>query len=913
MSWNRWRVALGLGGILVAAMMAQGCAGGVTGPVAPEPSVDQGTKSEEPSPRQRAKSLAEQMTLEEKVAYLGGHDEFYIRGIERLGIPPIKMADGPVGCRNWGPSTAYPASIALAASFSPELAGEVGAAIARDCRARGVHILLAPAVNIQRSPLNGRNFEYLGEDPWLARRVAVDFIRGVQGGGVMATVKHFVANNQEWDRNHVSSELSERALREIYFPAFEGAVKEAQVASVMTAYNPVNGAFSSHNSFLLRDVLREDWNFDGFVMSDWRAVHDTEGAVIGGTDLEMPSAQFMTLERMTPLLEAGTLTESQITEKVENILTGLIRFGFLEGEQLVEAPVADERSAEVALTAARKGVVLLKNAQVAGDSLLPLDVSKLKKIAVVGPNASPGVHGGSGSAYVTPVQVVSLVDGIRSAAPEIEVVSHSGIQEYSEFSFLGAAVFEGPVKQEVFEGKELAGSPVSTTSVDRVDFRPDGKAPVKGVGPENYSVRWTGQVRLEGRQALQFMTNADDGVRVFVDGKKVLDDWSDHAPRMQAEMVTLSSGRHEIVVEYFQGILGSICQFGVGPKVKPGDLHGHGELSSTLGNADVIIVGVGYGQSSETNSLGTSYPPFWPSGWARAAGIVEAEDDDRKFELPSAQVATIQAAVKTGKPVVVVGYAGGGVDFEPWLSQVQGLLWAWYPGQEGGTALAEILFGAVNPSGRLPVTFARSYDDHPAADSYSLRGPLGEEEGRGAEARLELCEGRPAHGPFEKHGKSDKELFLSPYCEDIYVGYRGFDLAGTEPLYAFGFGLSYTSFEFDGLEVTMDAQGELSARLSVTNTGKRAGREVVQIYAAPKSAKNFAPQKLAAFQAVELRPGETRRVELKLDPRSFAMFDAASGDGWVQPAGEVEVRASASSRDHRLRHVLKIPEKRKVP
>lgn len=858
-----------------------------------------------PEPHVRAQALVARMTLEEKIEYLGGVRDFFIRAVPRLGIPEIKLADGPVGCRNWGPSTAYPASIGLAASFQPLLPEKVGRSIARDCRARGVHILLAPGVNIQRSPLGGRNFEYLGEDPFLAKESAVAFIRGVQAGGVMATVKHFAANNQEWDRNHVSSEVSERALHEIYFPAFEGAVKEARVGAVMTAYNPVNGTFASHNATLLRELLREQWGFQGFVMSDWAATHDTLGAIKGGLDLEMPSAKFMTLEKVQALIAKGDVREPEIDEKVTSILRALIAAGFLDREQHVAAPEDDPASAAVALDAARQSLVLLKNG-LDKTPLLPLKSEQVKNIALVGPNVHPGVHGGSGSAYVTPVHVVSLLDGLKKSAPNVQVKHHPGIQEHTEFSLLGGKIFSGPVTQEIFAGKELSGEPLHRSVVDRVDFRPDGKSPASGVGEENYSVRWKGRIAVAKDTTYKFMTNADDGVRVFLDGKNVLDDWSDHAPRMTSAEIRVKKGEHEVVVEYFQGILGSICQFGAGKKVAPGELHGQAQLQETLAGADVVVVAVGFGQSSDTNSLGTAYPPFWPSGWARAAGVVEAEDDDRQFSLPKAQLATLEAAIGTGKPVVVVGYAGGGVDFEPWLSRVSALIWAWYPGQEGGTALAELLWGNLNPSARLPVTFARRYADHPAASSYSTRVALPGEESRGYHARLESCGSAAGDGSQIKHAKSESELFLSPYCEDVFVGYRGFDRSGVEPLFPFGFGLSYTEFDFAKLRVDKSAD-RVAVSLTIKNKGPRLGRETVQIYVAPQNDKESAPQKLAAFTSVELQPGESKQVELVLEPRAFARY--VPGEAWVQHSGTYEIRVSASSRDHRLRESIVLPRK----
>ncbi len=871
-----------------------------------------------PTAEERARNLVERMTLDEKLLYLGGDRDFYIRPIKRLGIPEIKMADGPVGCRNWGPAPAYPASIAQAATFDPSTSHAIGSAIARDCRARGVHILLAPGVNIQRSPLNGRNFEYLGEDPYLARDQAVSFIRGVQEGGVMATVKHFAANNQEWDRHHVSSEVSERALNEIYFPAFEGAVKVAGVGAVMSSYNLLNGAYASHNAFLLRETLRKRWGFSGLVMSDWAAVYDAEGGVRGGTDLEMPRAEAMSPEALSRLLKEGRINEADIDEKVQHILQTLIRFGFLDRKQTVDAPEDDPKSAEVALDVARKSLVLLKNRETDGRPVLPLDVPNIKKIAVVGPNATPAVHGGSGSAYTVPPHTISLLEGIKALLPEAEVVHHRGITEVSGFGSLGTAVFSEPVKQEIFLGKELKGEPVATSKVDRINMLADGAPPAPGVPAENYSIRWTGTVTAKQRGKYQLMTNADDGVRVFLDGQLVIDDFSDHAPRMKETELELKAGTHDVVVEYFQGILGSICQFGFGKKVPTGQHVGENELLKVIDGADVVIVAVGYGQSAETNSMGSAYKPFWPPGWARKAGIVEAEDDDRSFALPAPQIKTIQTVTRRASRTVVVGFAGGGIDFDPWLSEVEGLLWAWYPGQEGGTAIAETLVGKNNPSGKLPVTFARRYEDHPAANSYGLALPLPEEKERGSRALLDACPNATESTlnlVHERTGRGEGPKLMSPYCEDVFVGYRGFDRDQTEPLFPFGFGLSYTSFSYSELRAEAQASGALVATLKVSNSGQHSGDEVVQIYVAPVSngADSGPPrpiQQLAGFKRVHLAPGAEELVTIPLNPRALGYYQTKGKKGWIIPKGHYEVRASRSSRHHQRQTVLQLDERR---
>jgi beta-glucosidase len=452
------------------------------------------------------------MTPGEKIDYLGGDRSMYIRGVPRLGIPEIKMSDGPAGCRNWGPSTAYVAPVGLAAAFDERLAERVGASIGRDCRARNVHILLAPGMNIARTPLGGRNFEYLGEDPFLAGTTAAAYIRGVQSAGVLATAKHFVANDQEWDRTHISSEVDQRTLHEIYLFPFERAVKQGQVASVMTAYNLLNGTYCSHSKYLIRDVLEKDWGFSGFVMSDWHAAQDTMGAIEGGLDLEMPSGKFINRDSVEPLLKAGKIDAAAIDARIRRILLTLARAGFLDHPQTSDAPLDDPRSAEVALDEARRSLVLLKNSK----DLLPLDRKAIKRIAVIGPNADPAVVGGYGSAWVTPFHAVSVLAGIKQAAPSASVDYHVGVHQTSEYALLGRPVFDGPVEQAVFRGRELEGAPISTTQVDRIDYRPEGdhpKPPVAGAPSENFSVRWKGQVTMSAAGPYRFATNIRDQYR----------------------------------------------------------------------------------------------------------------------------------------------------------------------------------------------------------------------------------------------------------------------------------------------------------------------------------------------------------------------------------------------------------------
>jgi len=823
-------------------------------------------------PEARAADLLSRMTLEEKIDYLGGDRSFYIRGVERLGIPEIKMSDGPAGCRNWGPSTAYPAPLATAAAFDGALAERVGKSIGRDCRARGVHILLAPGVNIHRSPLAGRNFEYLGEDPYLAGKTAAAFIRGVQGEGVLATVKHFAGNNQEWDRNHVSSEIDERTLREIYLPAFERAVREGGVSAVMTAYNLLNGTYCSHHPWLTRDVLKKQWGFSGLVMSDWGAVHDTMGAVTGGCDLEMPSGKYMNRDALMPLVTQQKIDVAAIDEKVLRILRTIAAAGFLDHPQKRdEIPLDDPGSVAAALDSARRSIVLLKNS----GGLLPLDRSKIKRVAVIGPNADPAVVGGYGSAFVTPFHAVSLLDGVKQAAGSVTVDYHPGIRQSAPFAIIGKPCFAGPVQQEVFAGKDLAGAPISTATVDRINYRPEGgmaTPPSPGLPSENFSVRWTGEIAVDQAGRYQVMTNTDDGVRVFFDQKKIIDDWSDHPAKTNSTTLDLQPGRHAVVVEYYQGGGGAIAQFGFGPEGRANaPFEGTGEVTSLARQADVVIVSIGFGQSAETNSLQSAFDGRWPPVWARERGLVEAEDSDRPFTLPAAQIETVRLVAAANPRTIVVVNAGGAVDLQKIVDRVPALVWAWYPGQEGGRAAADILFGTVNPSGKLPVTFAKRYEDYPSAPYYNVN----------------------------QGGKT-------PYTEGVFVGYRGFEARKVQPQFPFGFGLSYTTFKYSDLQATPAADGSAAVTLKVTNTGPRDGDEIVEVYVAPpKSNVARPPKELKGFARVSLGKGETKQVSLTLEPRAFAYWDDAKKQ-WAVEAGAYEVMAGASSADVRLRRKIDV-------
>lgn len=810
--------------------------------------------------KQRVDGILSQMTVEEKIDYIGGDKEFYIRAMPRLGLPEIKMSDGPMGVRNYGLSTAYPANVCLAATWNPVLAGQFGAAIGRDCRARGVHILLAPGVNIYRSPLCGRNFEYMGEDPCLTATMVVPIVRAVQEQGVLATVKHFAANGQEYDRHHVSSEIDERTLREIYLQAFRAAVTKGKVACAMNAYNLLNGIHCTEHDWLNNQLLKKEWGFDGILMSDWMSTYDAVGAANGGLDLEMPFAKWMNQANLLPALADGRVSQKTIDEKVRRILRTIVRFGFLDREQTDSSiPMYDPTSAAAALAVAREGIVLLKNEKGGREpfsSLLPLDRKKLKKIAVIGPNAVPAVTGGGGSSEVKPVRAPSVLDAVISAAGEdVAVYYERGMMAEAMNPIFANSIFtckaaDGSAQQglaaEYFTSKDLSSQP-KTRRVDRtVNFDWGSQRP-DWLPNEGFSIRWTGQLTPTASGGYTLVSRCDDGVRVWFGGKLVIDDWSQHPARLMTAQVQLEAGRsYDVKVEYFDAGGQCVAQFGWGTVSESPDF----AAARLAKEVDAVILCVGYDAKTE------------------------GEGADRKFELPAGQERLISAVLEANPNTVVVLNAGGAVKTEGWIDRVPALLHAFFPGQEGSQAIAEILFGELNPSGKLPFTFEKRAEANPT---------------------------------FANYGSADMK---TTYKEGIFVGYRGFDKQNIEPLFPFGHGLSYTSFVYSALKVEpaqAGAKQRVKVSFDIENTGSRAGAEVAQVYVGRvgSSVVERAPKELKGFRKVALGKGRKKTVTVTLDVADLAYWDV-NQKAWVVEPGTYEVSVGASSRDIRVKGQLAV-------
>jgi len=747
-----------------------------------------------------------------------------------------------------GPATAFPCGALMASTWDTELVKRIGQAIGEEARNKGTGslVLLGPAVNIHRSPLGGRNAEYFSEDPFLAARLGVAYIQGMQGTGIAACVKHFACNNEEEDRSTVNVNVGERALREIYLPAFEAAVKEGKVEAVMSAYNRLNGFHCSANSYLLNEILKCDWNFDGLVMSDWGAVHET-AAVQAGNDLEMPTGENMSVAKLKDALAAGSVSQAAVDDSVRRVLRTIIRVGLLDGPVVPDAKLVNSpEHKKLAFEAATKGIILLKNEH----NLLPLDRQKIKSIAVIGDAAQKMQVGALGSPEVRPVHVAELLDGIKDQAGQSIQVQYV-IARMDGDPVPGSAIQQPDDKDahgfraEYFNNMDLEGTPALVRLENQIDIEHSG-SPAPGIPNTHFSVRWTGKLVAPTNGTYVFSFTGDDGFRVFLDGKPLIDHWVNGAATAVMGRADLEAGKsYDLRVEYFQDGGDFLAQFGWQPPAQAP----YTSALEAAQNSDIAIVCV-------------------------STRHTEGEGSDRpSMELPGHQSALIRAVTAANKNTIVVLNTGTPVEMKDWLGQTPALIEAWFPGQEGGAALAAILFGEVNPSGKLPDTLAANRDDYPDVGNFP--------------------------------GK-DNEV---SYGEGIYIGYRHFDKAGIQPLFPFGSGLSYTTFEYKNLKLSrhkLQPDGNLTASVDILNTGKRAGEEVVQLYVHATQPKVDRPEReLKGFSKVALEPGETRTVQFTLTPRALAYFDV-TGRQWKADQGEYQIEIGASSRDLRLKSLLQL-------
>jgi beta-glucosidase len=805
--------------------------------------------------------LLSQMTLQEKVSLLAGTNMWYTVPVERLGIPSLKMTDGPNGARGAGSltggvkTTCFPAEISLASTWNTDLVGRVGQALADETKMKGAQVLLGPTVNIQRSPLGGRNFECFSEDPYLSARLAVAYITGLQQEGVGASIKHYVCNDEEFERYSISSEVRERVMREIYLPPFEAAVRESRPWTVMAAYNLVNGIAASESPLLLTEILRDEWSFDGVVVSDWfESVKSTAASVNAGLDLEMPGPRWRG-EQLLAAVERGEVSEVTIETSVRRLLLLLDKAGLFEHPQAVAEQAIDlpERRALVR-EAAAEGIVLLKNEQ----QILPLQHEKLTSIAVIGPNAQVAQITGGGSAQVNAHYAVTPFEGIVARVGDhVRVGYEQGCTNYRLLPLLDANLLlagtrgsERGLAVEYFNSGNLSGAPVNRETQSTADLMWFSQLPA-GVDPQQFSARVSGRFTPQETGPYTFGLVSAGLSRLSIDGREVIENWTQQTPggeyfgfgstEVQA-VVPLEAGHEYLLTLEFaksETALLAAVRLGVLAPVPADTIERAARLAAA---SDVAIVCVGFG------------------------GEWQSEGFDRPdMDLPGQQNALVEQVAAANPRTIVVLNTGSPITL-PWLEKVAAVVQAWYPGQECGNAIADVLFGDVTPSGKLPQTFPVRLEDNPAYLNFP--------------------------------GENGKVY----YGEGLFVGYRYYDKKHIAPLFPFGFGLSYTTFSYSPLRLSVqeiNPDDMLQVSVDVTNTGLRAGKEVVQLYVRDKQARLQRPEKeLKAFAKVHLEPGECKTVTLSIGRSALAYYDDLAHK-WVTEAGEFEVLVGASSQDIR--------------
>jgi len=801
----------------------------------------------------RVQDLLGRLTFDEKLLLLGGTG-FGTQPVARLGLPAMGMCDGPIGVRGggpgtFGPATVFPCGIAMAATWDPALVQRLGTAIGREVQNKGVgaQIILGPCVNLHRTPQGGRNGESYSEDPYLASRLAVAYVKGVQSTGAAACLKHYAVNNQEWQRGTINAQVDERALRELYLPAFRAAVQEAHVWAVMNAYNCLNGPHCSANHYLLTTVLKDEWGFDGCVMTDWGAAHSPLGVASGGTDLEMPTAAQMSPEKIGALVKQGKISQALVDDKVRRILRTIIRVGLLDGPKAPDNKIVNcAEHRQLVREAGAEAIVLLKNE----GNVLPLEATKLHSLAVIGPNAAVNRLSMGGSGYVEAAKSVSALEAITARVGSGVTINYARGDGLGDdplpaipTMYLTSPDGEHGLRGEYFKGRKLEGQPVAVRRDATVDFRFTGQPPVEGLARADYSVRWTGKLTAEQSGEYQLGLASDDGSRLYLDGAPLIENWDDHALQTRTATVRLEAGRsHDLKIEYYQS--GGEAAVTLGWRVPGAAPEEDPQIRAAVAAArksDVALVFVG---------LSAAY---------------ESEGRDRSdLDLPGLQADLVKAVAAANPRTVVVLTNGTPLLIAPWIGRVPAVLEAWYLGEQGGNSVTDVLFGDVNPSGKLPDTLAARREDYPDVGNY------------------------PGSGGQVK------------YAEGIFVGYRHFDRERLEPLFPFGYGLSYTTFAYSDLRITprtLAPQGTATVTLTVRNTGRRTGAEVVQLYvhdSRPRVPK--APRELKRFARVLLRPGESKAVTFTLDAAALAYCDVP-GKQWRADAGEYRIEVGRSSRD----------------
>lgn len=793
--------------------------------------------------------LVARLSLEQKVRLLTGADSWVLHGEPAIGLRPVVTSDGPAGVRGVrfdaaNPSSSLPCPVALAATWDPALVEELTTALGREARSKGVDVLLAPTINIVRTPLSGRGFECFSEDPHLTARIAVAYVRGVQKAGVAATAKHFVANDSETERRTYDARISDAVLRELYLVPFEACVAEADVHLVMAAYNSVNGATMTANRPLLWDLLKGEWGFGGIVVSDWSAATSTAPSAGAGLDLVMPGPHGPWGPSLVAAVRDGKVDEAVIDDKVGRLLGLAQRLGALNGapggDGYVAAPHAALIDPALVREVTARSFVLLKNR----DGLLPLPAGSVERVAILGPNAiEPQLQGG-GSVRVLPVVRPALADSLRDAM-DVQVSVEQGALTSATTPLAAAGTLTDPVSGKPGTRLEVRGAdgsvfydaPHAGSVLSWWDGLPDavGQRGALVVMRARYRARVDGPHVIGAAGVGHMRVAVGDEVlaeATSLQPRDVVEALS-RPPELRVPVQMHAGGEVDVRVEFRPDGRFVTMRLGIAPLLQEEHLLQQAAREAAAADVAIVVVGSASGTESE--------------GYDRETLRLPGHQDELVRRVAAANPNTV-VVINSGMPVLM-----------PWADQVAAIVQVWFPGQAFGEALADVLTGDAEPGGRLPVSMPRAAADAPVLDAHPDAGTLA-------------------------------------YAEGLLVGYRGYDRSGAEPLFCFGHGLGYTDWEYESLAV----DGELDVSVRVRNTGGRTGREVVQLYLEPPDPDPSRPLRtLVGFVSVVAEPGQTVDARVTLAERTFARFDETTRS-WVTVPGAYTLRAGRSSRDLRL-------------
>lgn len=828
----------------------------------------------------RVSSILDNMNQSEKINFTRVNDGHMIPSLLKWGIKGTVAYDSSMGVHvnNATFGAQYPSQSALAATWSINRAKEFGLAIAYETRISGGQQMLSPGVNLYRTPYNGRSAEYVsGEDPFLGAVLAPAIVNGIQAQGIQASGKHYLANEQEANRQALNVVVDERTLRELYLPGFESMVKNANVASIMCGFNKINGDYACENHHLITDVLKGEWGFQGMVISDFNAIHNAFKGAWAGTDIDMPSGLQFTEANLLPYVWSGQLTQNVIDDKVKRNLRGIVSYDFQENLNTAKPLEHPEYGQRASLNAAREAIVLLRNENTsAGKPLLPL--ARTAKVAVIGNWAHEAPASPFGTANSPPNSYVTELSGLQqlaSSSTKVTYLSDLSLNPQSSAWYQPAvgknAVSNAGVKAEYFSNTSFSGDPALTRVEPGVNLNwttgtnvtNAGTTAVSGFSPNAgaFSARFSSVIKptITGPQV--FKVRADGPYKLWVNDELVLQ--SDGVPyssdvvnalTTSGKTASLKAGKSYTVKLEYQRVQGNFIPAlgGVtGVQMSWASLRPPADLA----DYDAVVVAVG-----------TTYEN-------------EGEGSDHGYELPDQQAELIKQVAKANPNTIVVMHGGGVANMQPWAKKVGATLQAWFPGQQGGQALAEILYGKVNPSGKLPVTIDKQIEDNPSYASY----------------------------PDPTAYRGDNALTEMTYSEGLYLGYRGYDKKHVKPLYPFGYGLSYTSFGYSDLKLSSNVMAPgstVDVTFTLTNTGDKAGFEVAQLYVQPvKPAVDRPEKELKGFTKVYLKPGESKTVSIPIDSRSLAYY-VDKTDSWDVDAGKFKILVGADSENLALNRTL---------